>query len=87
MNPGPVEEGAETVRTLIGSMKDSPITLAMVLFNMALLVLLYFNGINARASQERIYMSMMEQEKKTAEMLYNCAPVRKQSDELPILKE
>lgn len=81
MTPGPIEEGGETVRTLISSMKESPITLALVLFNLCLLVLLYFNGVSARASTERLYMTMMEQEKRTAEMLYNCAPIKRQSED------
>jgi len=80
MNPGPVQEGAETARTLISNLKESPLTLALVVFNLAFIALSYFNGVSLRQSNERLFNLMIDNEHKTAEMLYNCVPTNKERD-------
>lgn len=75
MNPGnPVEEGGETARTLISSMKDSPMTLALVVFNLIFIVVIYLGTKDNRAAIDHLMTTMLAQEAHTADMLYNCTP-------------
>lgn len=63
MNPGPVEEGGETVRTLINTMKESPLTLSLVIFNILFIGLVAYGTMQERAQREKVM-----------QMLYNCTP-------------
>jgi len=74
VNPGsPVEEGGETARALISTMKESPITLALVIFNILLLVLVYYNAKDLRKTNERQFKAMLDEQAKTTELLSRIA--------------
>jgi preprotein translocase subunit YajC len=74
MNPGVGEEVGKTTRGLIESMKDSPITLALVLFNLLFVVIVFFSVRDQRAHMESFQTELFKQQTKTMEMLYNCTP-------------
>ena len=74
MTPGPVEESGKTVRKLIDNMHDSPLTLALVLFNIIFLAIVYYSVQQNRDRWESFQNKMFEQQNKTMEMLYNCTP-------------
>jgi hypothetical protein len=42
MNPGAAEEGAKAAGTFMDIMRQQPLSLALVIMNLALLVLIYF---------------------------------------------
>ena len=54
MNPGVAHEAGETARGVVGVMKDQPLSLALVVMNLALLALFwYFVSSNAGRNRER----------------------------------
>ena len=76
MMAGPVEEGAKTARSLIESMRESPVTLALVVFNVVFLGLMYFSLDEERRSRQQLVDYMVQTNDKTAQMLYNCTSYR-----------
>jgi hypothetical protein len=75
MTPGPVEESGKTVRKLIDNMHDSPLTLALVLFNIIFLAIVYYSVQQNRDRQESFQTKLFDQQNKTMDMLYHCTPV------------
>jgi di/tricarboxylate transporter len=53
MNPGPTEEAAKAAGSFIDAMKQEPLSLALVLMNIALLVFFYFILTTVAAQRER----------------------------------
>jgi hypothetical protein len=80
MTPGPVEEGGKTVRKLIGNLHESPLTLALVLFNLIFVLVIFLGVRDNRARQETFQNKLFEQQNRSMEMLYNCTPNRRSSD-------
>jgi len=76
MSPGAVEETGKVASNLISNLKDSPITLALILFNMAFLVIIYLGVKDQRSHLENYDNRMFEQQKQVMEMLYHCTPLR-----------
>jgi uncharacterized membrane protein affecting hemolysin expression len=74
MNPGVTEEGGEVAKSLISNLKDSPVTLALVLFNVVFLVVIFFSMRDQRNRTEQFQDRLFDQQSKTMEMLYNCTP-------------
>jgi len=75
MNPGSIEEeGGETARSLISGMKDSPLTLALVLFNLAFIGIVGYGSFKEREWRTEIFDRMAAAQAKYADMLYNCTP-------------
>jgi len=74
MSPGAVEEGGEVARSLIGNLKDSPITLALVVFNILFLIVVYFSIRDQRQQLANYDNKMFEQQAKVMDMLYHCVP-------------
>ena len=70
------EEGGQTARSVVASLKESPLTLALVVFNVVFVVVVYLGTRENRLSIDRIMTTMIAQEAKTAEMLYYCTPNR-----------
>jgi len=54
-------------------MRESPITLALVIFNMLLLVLVYFNARDLRETNARLFKDMLDEQAKTVDMLSRIA--------------
>jgi hypothetical protein len=80
MNSGPVEEGGRTVRKLIDNLHDSPLTLALVLFNIIFLAIVYYSVQQQRDRWELFQNKLFEQQNKAMEMLYNCTPSKRTPD-------
>jgi len=78
MNPGLEEQGGETARTLITSLKDSPLTLSLVLFNLIFIGVVAYGSFKEREWRTEIFDHMSQQQAKYADMLYNCTPNRPQ---------
>lgn len=68
------EEGGKVATTLVESLKSSPLTLALVVFNIMFIVVIYLGTRDQRIHQEAFQNKLFEQQNKTMEMLYNCTP-------------
>jgi len=74
MNPGIGEEGGKVATSLISNLHDSPLTLALVVFNLLFVTVIFLSVRDQRSSTERFQEKLFEQQSKTMEMLYNCTP-------------
>lgn len=72
MNPGPVEEVGQTARNIIDIMKEQPIALALVIMNVALLVLFWFILDRISDTTKSRELQMFEQQKHISELLSKC---------------
>lgn len=72
MNGSVPEETSKVATSLIQNLKDQPITLALVLFNMVFVAAVYFGGIDVREHQDKILGLLVEQNTKAQEMLARC---------------
>lgn len=72
MNPGIIEEGGLTVRTLITSMKDHPTILVLALCNMALIIFMYFALHAAASFRTELIKQSFEYNKQAADILSRC---------------
>lgn len=73
MNPGPVEEVGKVTGTFMGLMKDQPLSLALVVMNIALLAL--FGYITHRLSVTRADQmeKIFAHQDKVNELLIQCS--------------
>ena len=78
MNPGIGEEAGKTARGLIDSLKDSPMTLAMVAFNLVFVVVIFLIIKQNHDSDEKFQTALFAQQAEVMKMLYNCTPTPKQ---------
>jgi hypothetical protein len=76
MNPGAAEEAGQTARAVITSLKESPLTLALVVFNLIFVLAIYLSVRAQRDRQAEFQKAFFIQQEKTMEMLYNCTPSR-----------
>lgn len=76
MMAGPIEEGAATARSLFEVMRESPVTLALVVFNVVFLGVMYFSLSEERDSRNKLIDYMVSTNERTANMLYNCTSSR-----------
>lgn len=75
MNPGPVEEAGKVAATTIEALKQTPLMLALVLFNIIFIVGVYFSNRDERAYTERIMGLLIQEEANMSKMLNACTPV------------
>ena len=71
-----LEEGGKTARSLFEVMRESPVTLALVVFNVVFLGVMYFSLSEERDSRNKLIDIMAATNDKTAMMLYNCTASR-----------
>ena len=76
MMAGPIEEAGSTARSLFESMRESPVTLSLVIFNIVFLGIMYFSLSEERDSRNKLIDIMATTNKDTAVMLYNCTASR-----------
>ena len=76
MMAGPIEEAGSTARSLFESMRESPVTLSLVIFNIVFLGIMYFSLSEERDSRNKLIDIMAATNDKTAMMLYNCTASR-----------
>ena len=72
MNPGLIEEGGNTVRTFITTMKDHPAVLVLALCNLALIVFMYFALSAAASFRQDLIKQSFDYQKQAAELLARC---------------
>ena len=77
MNPGPSEEIGKIATSIVESLKGSPGVIALVVFNMFFLALIYFNTRDERQSVEKLQTALLAQQAKMTDMLVGCAPLAK----------
>lgn len=83
MNSSAVEEGGKVASSLIETMKGQPITLAMVVFNIIFVFVVYFGLKSQRESHDKLISRFLEINAETARMLYQCAPTRPPAEPHP----
>jgi len=71
---GPSEEAGQTARSVVSALSSQPMTLALVVFNVCFLVVVYLGVRDQRNRQEDFQKQLFEQQTKTMEMLYHCVP-------------
>jgi hypothetical protein len=74
MNADIPEEAGQTARSLVSALKESPITLASVVFNVVFLIVVFLAVRDNRAHLEEFQNRLFDQQKDTMEKLYNCTP-------------
>lgn len=72
MNPGPVEEVGKAGGIFMSIMKDQPLSLALVIMNVALLILFYIIMQAVTKTREREVNLMYEDHKEVRELLAKC---------------
>jgi len=76
MNPGPIAEAGQTARSVINNLKESPGTLALVLFNITFLAFVWWSTSEERTWREHVVEMMVEQQTKMSEKLFECVPFK-----------
>jgi hypothetical protein len=72
MSPGAIEEGAATARSFMDIMKEQPLSLALVVMNVALIVLIWWitnKQTDLRSHDLELYF---QNQKETAAILARC---------------
>jgi len=72
MNPGPVEEVGKVASGFVESLKQQPLSLALVVMNFALLGLLYYVAGMAAGAREREVSLVYADQKEIRELLSKC---------------
>lgn len=72
MNSGLTEEGGKTIRTFMDVLKQEPISLALVVMNIALLIIFYIVIQAAGTTRAREVAMIYENEKRNSELLAKC---------------
>ena len=70
----PIHEAGETARTTLDIFRREPIVLALILMNMALLGLLYWNGVAQERERTRSLELLYENRKYVGDILARCYP-------------
>jgi hypothetical protein len=83
--PGPIEEGAKVATAVVEAVKNQPMTLAMILFNLLFVLLVFLGSKDFRGNQLKLMSMMIELTGKSQEMLGKCiipqrSPVQLQTD-------
>ena len=73
---GPIEEAGSTARSLFESMRESPVTLSLVIFNIVFLGVFYFSQTEEREFRTKLVDYMVQTNNSTAEMLYKTCGAR-----------
>lgn len=71
--PDPVHEAGETARTVVSIFQREPIVLALILMNIALLGLLYWNGLVAERERSKSLELLYDNRRYVADLLARCS--------------
>ena len=71
-----LEEGGKAARTYMEALNDQPVSLALVVMNVMLLGLLYYNGITAANERHAEMALLYENRKFVGQLLANCVPYK-----------
>ena len=72
MNPGPVEEVGKATGVFMGIMKDQPLSLALVVMNLSLLVLFWIILDKVSHNRANEIALLHNEQKEVREMLAKC---------------
>lgn len=81
MNPGVVEETSKVATGFIDAMKTQPLALALAVMNIMLMGLFFYIAQWAGSNRQREFEMLMESNKEVQKLLYQCTPIKLQSDE------
>lgn len=73
MSQSLVEETGKTARGLFEAMRESPVTLSLVLFNIVFLAVLYLSLTQERDFREKLLDEFVTANSRSQDMIYNCA--------------
>ena len=74
MTNGPVHEAGETARSIVDVFRANPLTLALILMNLALLGFLYWRETSAEHERSRSLELLYENRKYMGDLLARCYP-------------
>lgn len=69
----PLEGGAQLAGSVVDSLKSQPLSLALVVMNVALLVFFYFILSTVSGQREREINQLHQEQKEVRELLAKCA--------------
>lgn len=72
MAPGPIEETGKVATAVIESLKTQPLTLAVLVFNLAVITMVYFTGREFRANSDKISNALLTQNREMVDMISRC---------------
>jgi len=72
MNPGAAEEAGKAANTFMQSLKDQPLSLALVVMNLALLGLFFYIAHVATENRSNEFSKMIEAQKEVNLLLSKC---------------
>lgn len=72
MNPGAIEEGVKTVDHVVGALSSTPMTLAMILTNVMLIVFLFYSQNQFYLQRQEVTKMLVEQQREVQILLSKC---------------
>jgi hypothetical protein len=72
MNPGAMEEGAKAAGTFMTIMKEQPLSLALVIMNVALISLIWWFTVKQTEVRNHDLELYFAHQKQTSELLARC---------------
>lgn len=78
MNPGPIEAGERVASGFMAIMKDQPLSLALVIMNLVLLLLFFYIAKVATENRRSEFQILQENQKEVNKLLFNCVPVERE---------
>lgn len=80
---GPVEEASKVATSVVDTMKNQPMTLALVIFNLLFAILVFLGSKDFRANQLKLMSMMIEMTGQSQQLLAKCIiPPPQRSGEL-----
>lgn len=71
---GPVEEAGATARSFFEVMRNQPLALALAIMNVALLALVYYNGVISERERTESLRLLYDNRKYVGDLLAHCYP-------------
>jgi hypothetical protein len=87
VNPGPVDEAGKVAGGIVDSLKNQPLSLALVLMNCVLLLYLFYEAHNTTAARLDAVKSVLEMQREVQQLLARCVVPDQRRLELPPLPQ
>jgi uncharacterized sodium:solute symporter family permease YidK len=75
MNPSIPEEVGQTARSVVEVMKESPLSLALVVMNMALVIFLFYSNNQVLVQRQSALNQIVEWQKGTDTLMASCVSI------------
>jgi hypothetical protein len=75
MNPGLTAEVGQTARSVVGVMKESPLSLALVVMNFALVGFLFYSNAAVLQQRQSALDQIVQWQKGTDQMMASCVSI------------